>query len=181
MLEQLVLRAVGVLELVHQDVTVAPLVAQAHVLMFAQQLLGFQQQVVKVQGVVLCQQGLVTCIRARHSLMPVGRRLIGLCGDQIVLGARDRGMHRCGPVLLAVHIQVFERLDDQFSLIVRIIDQKVAIQAKVCGFPTQDAHAGRVKGADGQPLADVADQGVQPRDHLAGGFVGKGHRQNAVG
>jgi len=90
-------------------------------------------------------------------------------------------MHGGGPVLLIIQIELLDCPRHQPALVVRVIDHKARIKAKHRRLSAQNARADGVKGADGQTLAFWADQRAQPRDHLSGGFVRKGHRHDAIG
>ncbi len=66
MLDQRILRDVGVLEFVHQDVMVAALVRFQHVGVVAEQPHGVHQQVVEVARVAVAQQLVVARVDAAH-------------------------------------------------------------------------------------------------------------------
>ena len=71
MLQQLVLRLVGILKLIHQDVLVAAGIALSHCHVFFQQVGRPEQQIVEIHGVVHQQQLLVAAIDALHHFIAV--------------------------------------------------------------------------------------------------------------
>ncbi len=102
---ELVLRHVGVLELVDQHVEEALLVLLAGCLVLAQQLHRAQDHVVEVEGVVRLQRGLVAVVRARDDLAEVVAHAggVGAGRRQLALGAGDGGQHGPWRELLRVH------------------------------------------------------------------------------
>jgi len=178
---QLVLGFVRILELVHQDILVALLIALAHPVVLAEKLLGLEQEVVKIKGVAFGLQRLVALKDAGHRLMPVGGRAVGCGGDQLVLGPRDGALDRGGAVELAIQVELFEDAGDQALLVVLVIDHKAVADPQVRGLAAQDARAGGVKGANGQLGCAFADQAVKARDHLLRGLVGEGDGEDVEG
>ena len=188
-LHQLVLRAVGVLVLVDQQIAIAALVALAHFARNLEQAHGLQQQIVEVQRVVLAQLVLVGLedvgdalavgiLRAEEILLRI---------DHVVLGPGDAAQHRARRELLGVEPHALHDLLHDALLIVLVEDRKRARQALVADLQrfdvaAQNAHAQRVEGGD-QRLGErrVAQQLFDALGHLAGGLVGEGDGQDRVG
>ena len=78
-------------------------------------------------------------------------------------------------------VHLFEHSGHQAALVIRVINDEIGLQPDVGPLATEDASADGMERPDHQ-LADVrADEVSEARDHLPGGLVGKGHRQDPVG
>ena len=87
-LHQLVLRAVGVLVFVDQEITVAALIALPGLARYLEQANGLKQQVVEVESIVLAQFGLVSLVDMGYALAVwiFGGEVVLLRIDHVVLG-----------------------------------------------------------------------------------------------
>ena len=181
--EQGVLGRVCVLELVHQDVLVLLLVALEHVGALVEEQHGVHQQVVEVHGVVGLQELLVVAVDAAGDLGDVVAGGVEVGGDQLVFRRADVVEHLGGREALVVQVEVGERLLDHLELVVAVEDDEVAlVVGEVVGLAAQDAGAGGVEGAHGQPAQPLfADQRLQPAGHLARRLVGEGDGHDAPG
>jgi len=179
--DDLILRAVRVLELIHQQMRVALLVPAAHVGVLAQQHLAPDQEIIEIQGVVLGQDLVVTDEGTGHRFVPVRRRAVGLGRHQIVFGPRNGSMHAGGLILLAVQVQFLERTRNDAALIVRIVDDKVLLHADIDAVSAQNPCADRVERADHEFANVLADESLQTGGHFARRLVREGHRQDLPG
>ncbi len=125
--QQAILRGVGVLELVDEDVVVALLVLLQHVRPLVEQQHRLHQQVVKVHGVVGLQGQLVVFVDAPGDLADVVGGLIGRRSDQVVLGRADAVEHLVWRELLVVQPQLGQRGLDDLKLVGRVEDDEVAL------------------------------------------------------
>ena len=103
-LHQLVLRAVGVLVLVDEQIAVAALVALAHLARSLEHAHGLEQQIVEVHGIVLDQLVLVGLEDVGDALTVwiLGIEEIILRIDHVILGPRDTAQHGARGELLGV-------------------------------------------------------------------------------
>ena len=182
--EQVVLRHVGVLVLVHHDVAQAVLVALADGVVAAQHLDREHQQVVEIEGVVVVQARLVDAVHAGDDgVESIVFRLAleGLGVDEVVLQGADAAANLLRGVEVLGDFQVADALFDQRQLIRGIVDDEIGRQAKMIGLAAQQARAGGVEGAEPQRQAGGAEQPVHPLPHFLGGLVGERHGQDLVG
>ena len=153
MLEQLVLRQVGILELIHQHVLEAPGVPFTHGLVRLEEHGDPEEQVVEIHAVVGQQQLLVAAVDTLDHLVAVGLDGVIVRLDQLVLGVRDGSEHPLRLVALLIHVQVLQGTLDQADLVIIVEDDKVGIEGQVLSFAAQDAGAGGVEGAQGETLS----------------------------
>ena len=145
-----ILRHVGVLILVHQNVSEPPLILAQHLGLLAEQPDAFEQQVAEVGGVEhfqpLLEGGVeLFALAAGEARGLAGGNLVGR--KAAVLPAVDEaGEHARRPALL-VDVLGCEQLLEQTDLIVGIEDGEVRLQADQLGMPPQNFHADRMKGA----------------------------------
>ena len=172
-----VLRAIGVLVLVDQDLLPAPLVAGQHIRILLEQEDRAHQQVVEVDRVVLGQLALVCLVDAGGSLVvevgglaPGGGRV-----GQLVLALPDPGQHpRRGEALL-VEVELLEDGLGHRHLVGPIVDGEAPGQTDGAAVAAQDAGADGVEGADRRLAGRLfPDQTRDPVAHLVGGLVGEG-------
>jgi len=178
---QTILHAVGVLELVDQHVVEAlgdlvrgRRVAQA-------QLQRRDQQAAEVGGVGGRQALLVQLVGARDHVFEVVAGLKRRGGDALVLGAIDRRQHLAHGEHALGHLQVRQHAAEQALLVVVVVDDEVLAQTHRLAPVAQQARRHRVERAHPQPVGGAADQLLEPRPHLAGGLVGEGQGQDALG
>ena len=182
-----ILRVVGVLVLVDQNVLEELLVARQHVGAVAQQDVGLQQQVVEVHRAVVLAALAVEVVEVAefgHLRLAVlggvgGVGQVGPRGDELVLGQRDARGHRGGLVAVVGEVQLADEALEQVAAVRRVVDGERLGEADALGVFTQDAREDRVEG----PHADVARALARHhlRDavaHLLGGLVGEGERQD---
>ena len=177
-----ILRHVGVLILVHQDVAEPALILPQHLRVLAEQPDHLQQQVAEVRGVQNLQPLLERGIELLAAAVGESRRLAGrhLVGRQpAVLPVVDQpGQHPRRPALLVDALDL-EQLLEQPDLVVGVENGEVALQPDQLGVPAQHLHADRVERAEPRHALDrLADHGADPLLHLAGGLVGERHRED---
>jgi len=177
---QVVLGLVRVLELVHQDVGITLLVAGAHVSVLAQEPFGADQQIVEIERASALLDLFVLLPHASDGLMPVGGSLI--VRDQLagVLGLGDGALDGAGRVLLGVKLEPLGQAGDELNLLVGVQNHIVGADARRLGLLAQQPRAKSVKGSHCE-AARLAQELLEPHQHLTGGLVGKGDRQDAIG
>src|SRR2546426_11267114 len=168
-----ILRAVGILVFVDEDVLEAILILLFDVRRLAKQSHDLQQQVVKIQGVLLPQRALVSVKDARYDLLipAVGPFRVGEVVDAFVFGPIDQGEDDGRREAALVQPQVFQALADHSPLVVLVEDQEVPAHAYAVAVPAEDPAADVVEGADpGPPRHRRPDQSVDALPHLVGRF-----------
>ena len=163
--DQEVLRAVGVLVFVDQDVAELRRVAGAHVLGAFEELHALEQEVVEVERVALAQHVEVALEHlAQDFLAVVPAAAKGLRALHAVARVADPGERHAGLDELLVHVELAQDLLDGRELIGRIEDDEVAGQADRGGLAAEEARADRVERRDPEGTdVDVH----QARDALA--------------
>ncbi|GHJ05896.1 hypothetical protein TPA0907_02630 [Micromonospora humidisoli] len=183
LLDQGVLRVVGVLVLVDQDVPESAAVALRDVRMRLEQVHRRHDQVVEVQRVRLPQPPLVERVRLGQRPL-VGAR--GPAGEllrvgQLVLQVGHLGGQPPGRVALRVEIQFPGDQLHQPAGVVGVVDGEGRLQAGVLVLGAQNAHAGGVERRHPHQPGARTDQVGHPLLHLPGGLVGKSDRDDLAG
>ncbi len=182
MLNQRVLRDVGILELIHQHMMEALGVFFAHIGMFFEQVGGHQQQVVEIHAVGLLEQFLVFFVDAFHGFVAVGFDGEIVRADQFVLGARNRPVDDDRAIEFVVEIEFLDGCFDHLFLVVGVEDDKLVVDRQPVRLAAQDAGAGGVESAEQQAARHLlAEQLLDAVFHFAGGFVGESDGQHLVG
>ena len=149
-----VLRVVGILILVDQNISELLLIVLQHVGTVAQQDVGLQQQVVEIHRAVVLAALAVEVVdvaelgNLRPPVFGGVRRIgqIGARGDQRVLGLRDARGDHIGLVLVVGEVQLLDDRLDEVPGIGRIVDREVRRKADPLGVGAQDAGEDRVEG-----------------------------------
>ncbi len=180
LLEQAVLRVVGVLAFVHQQVADALTPGQRDLRVFFQDLHRQTDQVIEVDGVERGQAQLVALVDAGRFLLAVaargGHRLFGRQAG--VLRARHQVLHVLDVVGLGPGHQVL----DLRSGIIGIEDREAALQADGGVFDLQELQAQRMEGADGHLVGILLAQALgHTLAHFLGRLVGEGDRCDTAG
>ena len=175
-----VLQAVGVLELINQDMAEALLVVRAQRLVALQQLVAAQQQFGKITHALAVALRLVLGVDI-DALLRVVVVHLGLRGaDALLLVGIDEMAQLARRVFLVVDIQVLQQALDHRQLVGGIEDLEALRQPDLAVVGPQQAVAQPVKGADPHAADVDRHQRRQPRCHFLGRLVGKCHRQHPV-
>ncbi len=178
-----ILRDVGVLILVDEDVAEPALILRQHVVVGLEDGQDVQQQVTEIDRVQRSQPLLILRIEL-DTAMVVGtslacRDLFGRPGA--VLPVVDMARELPGRPALLVDVGSDDELLEQADLVVGVEDGEVRLQAGKLGMAPQDLHAQGVKGAQPRhPLDRLTQQTRHPFLHLAGSLVGEGHCHDLV-
>ena len=177
-----VLGLVGVLILVHADLTEAFLIAVQHLGMLGEQLVRTGEQVIEVHRIGAREAALELCIDARGLLVGGAVGLQGhlLGRDEGVLCVADDGADGVERVLLWVDVEVSHDVAHQAAGVVVIVDGEVGAVAQKLRILAQDAHAHGMKRAN--PHATRAGHQLgKALAHLCRGLVGEGDGQDLPG
>ena len=185
-----VLRVVGVLILVDEDVAELLLIAGQHLGRVAQQDVGLQQQVVEVHSAVALAALAVDVVDVAELgdlRLPVlggeGRiGEVGAGGHEAVFREGDARGQRIGLIAVVRKVQL---ADDGFQQVLAVggfVDGERLRKADRLGVLAQDAREDRVEGSHADVAAAVSRHHLRDaRAHLLGGLVGEGERQDVVG
>ena len=179
-----ILRDVGVLILVHQQVLEALLIVGEHVLVPGEEGEVVQQQVAEVDGVHRAQPLLIGGVE-------LGRPPVGVVGavcarhlvdrEAPVLPALDDDGEGARRPALLVDVLGADELLEQADLVVGVEDGEVWLEPRKLGVAAQDAGGDGMEGAEPEAGGGAADQPLHPADHLARRLVGEGDRQHLAG
>ena len=178
--QQFVLRAAGVLVLIHQHMAQEFLPLLTHGIVLAQQLEGQIDQVVKIHTLV-GQQALLVAPHQQRDLHQIGIPRAGGLGAVTVqafaLPAADLPLPTARFVIVGRATRVFQNGQN----IVAGQNRKILLQAQRRAIFAQQLHAQSVKGANQHFARSAADQLARALAHLGSGFVGKGDGGDALG
>ena len=177
---------VRVLVLVNEDIAKFSLVILPDLREFLQEPDSVQNNIVKIQrtsGPQLFLVGQVDAADLLQAEIPLGLGLVHEILGQLhlVLGAGDVAQDRPGREGLVVHVQFFEALLDDPQGVVCIIDRKGRWETQLFNIPPQNTHTGGVERRRPHVLGVWTDAVLQALFQFAGGFVGKGNRNNLPG
>ena len=179
-----ILRDVGVLILVDQEIAEQAAVLPDDVLMLGEDRQIVQQQVAEIAGIQDLQAFLILAVdfdRATIGDLARLRRGQAVRRLALVLPALDDvDQHARGPALVVDMLRLQDLLQ-QADLIVCIQDGEVRFQADQLRMAAQDARAQRMEGAQPHALRRRADQIGHPLLHLARGLVGEGDAEDLIG
>ena len=179
--EPQVLRDVGVLVLVHQQVAEALLVVGEHVGVRGEEGQVVQQQVAEIDGVHGPQPLLIGGVEGRRAAVGVvgavrARHLVD--GEAPVLPALDDDGEGARRPALLVDVGRLDDLLEQANLVVGVEDGEVGLEARELGVAAQDAGRNGVEGAEPEAGGGAAQQSLHAADHLARRLVGEGDREH---
>ena len=180
-LEPAVLQAVGVLELVDQDVAEAALVVAAQRLVALEQLVAAQQQLRKIHNRLALALRFILLVELNAL---AGEVVPGLDRVRSVAGfllAVDELLQLARRKFLVVDVERLQQALDGGELVARIEDLEQLRQPGVAVVGAQQAVGEAVKGADPHAAGAHRQHGRQAGEHFLGGFVGKCNRQDACG
>ena len=170
-----VLDAVGVLVLVHADLTEALLVGVEHLRVLGEKLEGLHQEVVEVHGIGALQAALQHAVDLRRLAL---QRRLGLAlhlvrHDQAVLRRRDLRADGLDGELLGVHVELGHDGLDQALRVIVVVDSEVWLVAYELRVVAQHAHAHGVEGADPHAAGAAGEKRVETLAHLGRRLVGE--------
>ena len=180
LLDEHVLRVVGVLILVDHDVPETATVVLGNIREELKQGNRAGDQVIEVEGIRALQTSLILAVRLGECLLHLIRGASGVCLviDELVLEVRHLGQEAARGEPLGVEIKIANDHGHQSQGILLVVDREAAGDAEARGFGTQDAHAGTVEGRDPHRLGPRPDQLGYSLLHLAGGLVREGDGQD---
>ena len=136
-MQQVILRHVRVLILVHHDIAPAVLIALENVRVTAEELHGEHEQVVKIHRGIVAQGALVQGIDAGHHLIEAkipGITQEGVGIDQVILERADTAHDRLRGIQLLVDLQLLGALFHQGELVSRIINHELGRESERLGL-----------------------------------------------
>ncbi len=180
-----ILRDVGVLIFVDQDVSEARLVLPQHVGLLAEQPDVLEQQIAEVGGVEDLQPLLIGLVELQP--LAVGERrgfarrhLLGR--EAAVLPAVDQHRQHARRPALLVDVLGFDKLLQQPDLVVDVENGEIGLQPDQLGVAAQDLHADRMERAEPRHALDhAADDLADAVLHLARRLVGEGDGEDLAG
>ena len=174
-----VLDAVGILELVHQDVAEATLIVTAQVVVVAEQFEHPQQHFVEVHqattlaGLFIAE---VDLLHGLHEQIAIGVHVFG--AQAFVLLAVDKPGGLAGRPALFIQPQLLDHTLDQTNLVVGINDLETLGKVRLLPVGPQQTVGNAVEGPHPHAIGGHVQQLLDTAPHLGSGLVGKGHRQN---
>ncbi len=182
LLDEQVLRPVGVLVFVHHHVVELVRVALANRGVLIKELDGRQEQVVEIERARVLQRLDVALEQlADFAILRIPGVREGLRALHAVLRVADAAEHHPRLVRLGVEVIVLEQLLDDGLLIGGVVDREIAAQADVVRLATQQARAQRVEGRHPHRAAVRVEQPLDALAHFLGGLVGEGDRHDLIG
>ncbi|MDH6590726.1 hypothetical protein M2165_000615 [Variovorax sp. TBS-050B] len=176
-----VLQAVGVLELVDQDVAEAALVVLAHRLVVAQQLVAAQHQFAEVDHAFALALLLVELVELDFLAVVVAADLDVAGAQAVFLGAGDEPLRLLGRIAFVVDVELLHEPLDRRELVLRVEDLEGRRQVRELPVRAQEAVAQAVEGADPHAAHVHGQHRREPGHHFLRGLVGEGHGEDAAG
>jgi hypothetical protein len=179
-----ILRDVGVLVLVDQQVTEAALIAGEDLGVGGEQRQIVQQQIAEIDRVHGREAFLIVAVERDGTPIGVVARVSRrhLVRDEpAILPALDLPQQRARRPAALVDIRGGDDLLQQAQLVVGVEDREVRGKPDRFGMAAQDAGGERVEGAEPHPVGGAPDHRLEPLAHLARRLVGEGDRQHLAG
>ena len=175
--QQVHLQAVGVLELVHQDVVELVAPVRPHVGVIADDLHGEDEEVVEIDRVHRLLLGLVVAGHGDQQFIVLLAQ-----GLALVLGHADAGDEAARIGLLVEPAAPHQDAADQRALLALGVDREVPLVAEAVDRLAEDADAERMERAQGKLRPGSArHHAADALAHLVGGLVGEGDGQDVLG
>ena len=181
-LGQLILRTIGILIFVHQNVLKTVLVLDTDFLMFFQKQHRYHEQIIKVHGVIGTQLLGIKRIDLGHFLLEEILRIPGhrLRPHQLIFRIGNGILNRAGGILLGVKVQFLQTFLDDHLTVAAVVDNEIAlVHARCFHFPPQESGTEGMEGGEPYILSPLANHSIHTFPHFRGGFIGKGNGQNA--
>ena len=176
-----VLQFVGVLKLVDQDVTKAPLVMLADGRVVAQHFITAQHQLAKVHHAFALALLFIELVKLSLTAGIAVAHWHILRAHALFFAVRNKPTQLLGREAVFVHRQLLAQALDGAELVLRVQNLKGLRQGGGFEMRPQKAVAQAVERANPHATHRNRQHGRQAGDHLFGSFVGKSDRQNAAG
>ena len=179
-----ILRHIGVLVFVHEDIFEPTLILPQHVVVGLKNCHHMQEQIAKIHGVQL-QQALLILLVKLDAITAVGAAFRGghLAWRQgaVFPPVNHPRQHPRGPAFVVNRGQR-DQLLQKPDLVIRVQNREIRFQPRQFRVTAQQFHANRMEGAQPRHAFGGLTEHLPDADfHLARGLIGKGHRQNLVG
>ncbi|GAB3863819.1 hypothetical protein GCM10027610_111160 [Dactylosporangium cerinum] len=183
LLHQHVLRVVGVLVFVDEDVAEPAAIGLGDLGVALQQVHHAHDQVVEVERVGLGEALLIERVGLGEGPLGGADRLggEGLGVDQLVLQVGDLRGQPAGRIAFRVEVELADHELHEPAGVVGVIDRERRLETRVVVLGPQDAHARRVERRHPHQPGATADEVGDALLHLAGGLVGEGDRDDLTG
>ena len=177
---------VGVLVLIHQNITEFVLIISAHILMLLQQLNGNEDNIIKIQCIVGLQLGLILIIGPGNMHRPDITVFLGpvhhlLRRNHIVLFLADGIEHIFMGKGFIIQAHVLDNIFHNALGVRGIVDCKTSGIAHPFNIPAENPAAGRMEGHSPDVVGLGAQQHRKPLLQFVGSLIGKGNGQNLPG
>ena len=180
-----VLRDVGVLVFVHQNIFELRVKFAQHIRIFLEQSYGLGQQITKVAGIEDFKPILILPVEFASTAISKRTRvtLTDLIGCKaLVFPLVDQARKGAGRPAFVVNAFGANELFQKPDLVVSIEDRKIGLEIDEFGVAAQDFHSDGMEGAEPRHSFDrFTDHPSDALLHLAGRLVGEGYRKNLTG
>ncbi len=187
LLHKNILRVVGVLIFIYEDVGVAMMICRQNIRIFLEQPHRFHQEVIKIKRIVLEQEALVSLIAHRVEFVPIApaaRQVAGelFGGNKAVFCVGDTTKDSPRGGFLFIKLKLPQGLAHKPFLVVAIVDDKIALTPQVDNIAPQEASTDAMEGSHGEGRCLFGPHHLcQSFFHLPGRFVCKGDSKNGEG
>src|SRR5450830_90783 len=178
-LEPVVLKIIGVLKLIDQNVFETLLIMLAQRLIAYQQLIAAQQQLGEIDHTIALALLIVEIIELDEFTVVIIAGVDILGAQTLILGAIDEVHQIARRILFIIDIHRLEQTLDGRQLILRIENLEGLRQARIAIMRAQQPVTQTMKGAHPHAARVDRHHRRQPRQHFLGRLIGKGHRQDA--
>ena len=179
-----VLCRVGVLILIHQNMFKLFLPQCGNLFIALEQSDDMQNEVAKVAAVHGKEPLLIGAIELKsfaiEAMMILLIQLTGCAG--VIFPLVNGGGDKAFGDFFSVQTEILHDVFDESQLVIVIKDDEIGLESDGFGVASENTRAQRMKCANkgGRLQMGVGEQLGNPLFHFAGGFVGKGDRQNAL-
>ena len=185
-----VLREIGILILVDQDIAEEVAVLLCYLGVVAEEYVGVEQEVVEVHSTgTETSLPIYTVDVVHHGALLLDVHVaqfaiggIGAGSDKGVLGIGNNALHGCGLVYLVVELHLLDDGLEERTRVGRVVYGEVGTEAQALGIGVKNARKDGVESAHPQSRSHLlAYELCNALFHLVGGLDGECESQNAPG
>ena len=188
-LDDFILREIGVLVLIDQDIPEAMLVFVEDLGVALQQFVGLEKQIIEIHGTRLETTQGVGFVEAVHIAAAVRQVFadqvavvfVFLRTQQVVFSTGDAVVDDVGLVQIGIELQLLDQSFDQALAVVGIVDGEVAGVTDLGCFHPEDLGEDAVEGSHPNVARICTHYLLNPRPHFLGGLVGKSEGEDVEG
>jgi hypothetical protein len=179
--DQFILYGVGILEFVDHHVLEQTLVDLQYLGKPAQKDNRQSEEISKIESVIPSERFLILCIDLGYLSLKDIETLgnVILLGNTAIFGPIDLSANQVWMKDPGIDLEILHDVPDEALLVLIVVNDKTVLIPEMMDVLPQDTNAGRMKGADPDPLASLTEKTADPFLHFIGSLIGERDGQDA--